>query len=484
MKTQKISAFIILTLWVGALNGQVRQPHSLYYMETIPQISQMNPAFQPRANGYLSLPVNFNIDLFSDLAPKDIFQRQGNNWYTPFDEPFDFYKLKQSIGKNSFSLNGGLDLDIIGYGLRVGKGYLSIGVSEHITGSLSLPTDLITLADDKYPNGTTLDFSPLGINSMMYQQFRIGYSHKITDRLTVGMNIKPLFGQIAVVTDLEKFSFLTGEEQWNLDAKGAVYSSLPYEAVKNEEGKLDEFASRVDDYEFIDWFNDYGGAFRNPGIAFDLGASYRITDQLTVSASLNNLGFISWKEDLNSVSFSGKYTFESLEFDDTEDVVDQLEELLNSINDATDYKMHQNKFKTTLPPALHAGVSYQFFESLSAGFLSRTVFWKNSVSQSFNLSGYFQPYSFFALNAGATWQVKGSVYLGGGFTFLLGPLQFYLLSDFIPVSFTTVRVEDMDEFPIVERPKSLTMRIGLNLIFGRHGYTNKPMLEKRKNVWN
>ena len=103
MKAKKISGFIILGLLSVVVNGQVRQPHALYFMETIPQISQMNPAFQPRANGYVMLP-SMNIDFLSDLAVKDILQKNGNRWDTPVQKYYDYDILWKSIGKKAAML--------------------------------------------------------------------------------------------------------------------------------------------------------------------------------------------------------------------------------------------------------------------------------------------------------------------------------------------------------------------------------------------
>ena len=492
MNAKKISGLIILALFVVTVNGQVRQPHSLYFMETIPQISQMNPAFQPRANGYVMLP-SVNVDFHSDLAMKDMLQQNGNDWYSPVEKQYDYAKLYQSIGKNAAMFNTGIDVDIFGYGLRAGNGYFSIGFSEHVSSNFALPADLFIITEKGFPNGTTLDFTPMHSQAIAYKQFLVGYSHRLNNKLTVGINIKPLFGQFAVATDIQNFVIRTKEEQWDINARGNLYSSLPCDVIMNEDGKIHDIKFRYessdenpDEYQFNDWLQDYGLAFHNPGIAFDLGASYRIDDRLTASISLNNLGLIYWKEDLNSISFDGKYKTNGLYYDLSKD--DDIEDLLinlgDSIANAVKYKVKNDKFKTALPPVLHAGASYQLNESLSAGFLSRTVFWKNCVRQSFNLSAYFQPYSFIALNAGVTWQVKSNVFLGGGLTFFVGPLQIYVLADHAPVTYSRLTIDDKKIPYLPGRLKTVTVRTGVNLVFGKHGYVNRPMLDKRKSSWN
>ncbi|MDR1673380.1 MAG: DUF5723 family protein [Bacteroidales bacterium] len=488
MKVKKISCFILSALSGVIVSVQAQTPMSLYFMETVPQISQMNPAYQPRANGYLSLP-SIGFDFRSDFAVKDMLQQQGDRWYTPIEKQFDYALLRKSIGKKAAMLNSNVDVDIIGFGFRTGNGYLSFGISEHVVVNTALPSDLFKITESGFPDETSLDFSPLRIQAVAYKQFRIGYSTKINDKLSIGVNVKPLFGQVAIATDIRKFTLHTGEYQWDVYAQGDIYSSAPYEVTTDSEGKIDDTELREDLETNEDWIRQYGTGFNNPGIAVDLGATYRINERFVVSAALNNLGFISWKDDLNGVAFNGNYTFNGVEYDVTDDRDDLFDDLLDSLENAINYHVQHDKFNTKLAPVFYAGANYQLTKAVSAGLLSRTTFWRKGVRQNFNLSLYLQPYSFVALNVGANYQVKGNVYLGGGFTFFFGPLQFYFLTDYVPVRYSTIRIDDGneigDEIPYIpERQKTVTFRTGLNLIFGRHGYVNKPMLDRGTSSWN
>ena len=488
----KISTVIWSALFAVSVNGQVRQPHSLYFMETIPQISQMNPAFQPRANGYVSLP-NVNIDLNLDFAMRDLIQKRGNilEWDLPVEKQFDYNKLRKAIGKNAAMINVETDVDIIGFGFRAGNGYFSFGVSEHQSLNCLLPSDIFNISEKGFPNGATFDFSPLlNTREMAYMQILIGYSSKVNDKLSIGMNIKPTFGHVAMVTKTDKFKMTTGEK-WNLDVKSDIYSSGPIDEVRTDKnGKIDKVEFRdFNDYILGDWINDYVLSFHNPGIAVDLGAEYKIDEKITVSASLNNLGFISWNTDLNSIPINGNYQFNGLNWDVSVTTPEEFKELFktlgDSIVDAMSYSVRHDKFKTMLSPVLYAGASYHLNQAISVGVLSRTAFWNNGVRQSFNASVYLQPYSFVAMNMGLTYQVKGNIRLGGGFTIFGGPLQFYMLIDNVPVYYSTLTIDKGDKIPYFpERIKTITVRAGLNLVFGKHGFINRPMLDKGRSSWN
>ena len=493
---KKISHIIILSAFIlFAANGQVRQPHQLYFMDGIPQIVQMNPALQPKANGYVFFPgFNANVDLYLGLTLKDAFQQQNNNVYTPFEKEYDYKKLNRSLGRKATMFNGGADLDILGFGWRTNNGYFSFGLSYHGFINAALPSDLLKILDDPMPN--KIDFSPLGVRGMAYAQFRFGYSREITEKLTVGVSVKPIIGNIGATTRLSDFELRTGRDQWTLSGNGGFYLSAPIKIIQDSEGNFDVDDSLMDDFKDMKAM-DIGRSFINPGIAFDFGASYKIDDRLTVSASLNNLGFISWNKNASIVTFpGGSFSFDGVEIDISkdEDIGKQMEgqfgNLFDDIMDGLDGTVNHDGFSTFLPTVVHLGATYQLTRRSTAGLLSRTVFYPSgSVRQSFNLS-YYTPVigNFLLFNTGLTYQINSTVYSNLGLIFNFGPLQFYTLFDYIPLHWARTTIDgeplfDMD-FPLPSHLNSFTARLGLNFTFGRHGFRNNPMLNKGKSSWN
>jgi hypothetical protein len=449
---------------------------SLYFMETVPQTSRVNPAHRPRGNVFVSLPsVSFNFR--GDLAVRDLLQQQGDKWYLPIEKQYDYSKLYKAIGKRSTMFNINAEIDLLGFGFRAGKGYVTFGISEHVASTVGLPSDLFKITERGFPNNSTLDFSPLRLQAMAYKQYLLGYSRPVNEKLTVGANLKALFGQVAVATDIRKFNLNTGDTEWSFDVEGDVYASMPVTVTNNPDKDFPEIEEQKD-LEVKDYIQKYA-MFSNPGFAIDLGASYRFDERLTVSAALNNLGFISWNQDLGGLTFQGNYPFRGINYDaSTDDGDGPFDALVDSLETTIDYSGTEGKkFTTTLAPLLYVGGSYRLTPAISVSLLSRTAFWKKGVRQNFNLSLNLQPYSFVAFNIGINSQIKGNTYFGTGFSIYLGPLQFYLLSDYIPVRYSTVTINE-DKIPFVPmRQKEVTFRTGLNLVFGRKGYVNRPMLD-------
>jgi hypothetical protein len=483
MKLKNTYTCLLLAALCGAgLPARAQDPASLYFMNVIPQATHLNPAIQPRGNVFVSLP-SMSLNFHSDLAIKDLLQQHGGKWYSPIETQFDYGLLRGAIGKKSTMFNIDSEIDILGFGFRTKKGYFSFGISEHITMLSTIPSDLFKIPEAALDNAS-LDFSPLRIKAMLYKQISIGYSHAINDKLTVGANLKPIFGQAALSVKMKKFALKTSANEWSVDIKGDMHASAPITMTEKKDGDKNDFPDiETKDLESSDYVSNYGTSLSNPGLAVDLGATYKYSEWFTFSAALNNLGFISWKDDANGLSVGGRYTFNGIEYstgDDSDDAFDQFSDTLKNI---LNYDTNHERFTTSLPPVLYLGAACNLTQSISVGLLSRSTFWRKGYRQNFSLSLNLQPYTFVALNLGVNQQIKGNTYFSGGFSLFLGPLQFYLLTDYAPVRYSTATI-DGNEMPFVpERQKEVILRTGLNLVFGRKGYVSRPSLSKLKNDW-
>lgn len=476
MKQINTIRILIVGCLVGlsfGLSGQ--NPMALYFMETIPQVSQINPAMQPRANRFYAI-LSVNQVFQSDLAFKDAFQKSGNDWVTLNSERFDYKKLYNVLGSTS-NFNEYADINLFGFGFRTQKGYFTFSMSDRIVVQSGIPADLFKIMESGFPDNSHFNFSTLNQKMMAYKQFSFGYSHNITDKLTIGVNLKPLFGQVAMKTDIEKFDLYTNRQAWEIIGEGTIYSSLPIEVDYTQGEFPDEI--REQDLEDKDYIERYGTSFKNPGLATDLGAVYKFNGQWTFSAALNNLGFIRWKNDLNNLSFDGNYLFEGVSVDaaNKDNIDEAFEDIADSLKTVISWNTSHGKFGTGLTPSFYLGASYHLNPAISLGLLSRSTFQKQNFRQDFSLSANLQPYSFVALNLNLSQRIKGTTHMGLGLTFLAGPVQFFILTDHLPLRYSEVEV-DGDTFPVSERMKDITVMTGLNFVFGRHGYRDKPLLDR------
>jgi hypothetical protein len=471
MRSNYILKLIIVFLFV-AISAKGQDPMGLYFMQTIPQSSLTNPALQPRANWYIQL-ASVNQYFQSDLAFKDAFQDQGNGeWVDMLSSRFDYNKFYKATGKAA-NFNHYLDIGALGFGFRSGSDYFTFSLSVKNVLQTGLPSHLFKIPEKGMPAGETFDFSTYRIKEMAYKEFSIGYSREWNDELTVGVNVKPLFGIATAVTDFNTFKLNTSLKQWDLIVKGNVHASAPLDVTEGEPGDFPKEVEyiKMEKEEYIDYLT----SFSNPGLALDFGVAYKLTDDITLSAAISNLGFISWNRDMHSIAFDGTYSFEGVEVNGFKDNDDLFSDIADSIKTIIDFDYNNKKFATRLTPSLHLAGTYHLNNSISLGLLSRSVFQSHNLRQEFNVSANVQPYSFIAFNVNYSYRVNGANGLGTGFSILNGPLQFYFLMDYLPTHYTNVDFDGEDIF-MLPNQKDLSFKFGINLIFGRHGYRDTPMI--------
>lgn len=339
-----------LGLFIMAAGLKAQSPMGLYYMETIPQVSHLNPAMQPRANGFFALP-NVNQLFQSDVAFSDVFQDVGGGeWVDPRSRRYDFAQLYKATG-DAFNINEQVDVGLLGFGFRSGRDYFSFALSVKGAVNMGTPYDLLKIGENGFPAGSKFDFSTLRTKTITYKEISLGYSREWNEYLTVGVNVKPLFGMVGMQSDINRFELHTSRQQYDLFVDGHIYSSAPLEVV---EGAPGDFPESVEGKEMSDsdW-SSYLSSFKNPGIALDMGAVYALNDQWEFSAALNNLGFIKWTEDLNSLSFDGTYSFKGLEVDGSnkDDLDAAVEAIGDSLKTVINYGVGQESFSMGLIPA-------------------------------------------------------------------------------------------------------------------------------------
>jgi hypothetical protein len=122
--------------------------------------------------------------------------------------------------------------------------------------------------------------------------------------LTVGAKFKMLYGVGGVRTEKNKINLTTDADiyQLTVDADYVVRSSgvIDYQSLEDLDINVDVFSTE-------NFFKS------NSGFGFDLGASYKLGEKLTLSASILDLGKITWDLDAKSYTASGLYRYEGID---------------------------------------------------------------------------------------------------------------------------------------------------------------------------
>ena len=403
-----------------------------YFMEGTHYRQQLNPALAP-GRGYLNLPVigTFNASVNSStLGYQDVMDIIDNS------EGGDFFKSDAFINKldNLNNLNVNLSTDILSAGWYKGKNFWSFNIGLRNDIGASIPKGMFEFlremdglsAYDNLERLSNIDqkvgHQSLEINS--YAEVGVGLARNITERLTVGARVKALLGVGNLKLDINNIavnSNLSGYNTGDLnDLNGRA--EIRVDATLENSSKLIELSEDdgvVDEIEF----GTFGLA--GYGLGIDLGASYKLMDKLTLSASLLVLGFMKWSKNNTSVAkATANQSYDLTNSSDRYEFVDKVAsgEVLNfdMLNMTLD-KSAQKDRSTSLTSTLVLGAEYELLgDLLAVGALYTGRFAKPETLNELTLSANIRPKNNLNLALSySLWQGSGKTF---GVAAKLGPI--------------------------------------------------------------
>ncbi|NDV57849.1 hypothetical protein D0T85_07000 [Bacteroides sp. 519] len=408
-----ITTFLVLFV---SFYASAQYSRTSYFMEGASQRIQLNPALRPTkgfvdilAIGALNVSASTNAISVSDIT-------------TFIDSEDEFYNRSKMYNrlKEDNRLNVNLNTDIISFGFYKGKGFWSANIGLRTDIGASIPKGMFEYARDFYNEGVgktgVYDIRNQSVNLNAYTEVGVGYSRIITDKLTVGAKVKFLLGIANAEIKLDQLYIDEGGTYTEIRSKGHIDVSM---SGMDLETSIDE----DDGKEYIDDIDFDKFGFAGYGAGLDLGATYRVLDNLTVSASLLDLGFISWSAGSTT---SGKAAKDfRVDYDGTgylgSDGIFDLE--------LPGYEIVGSKSRTTsLAATFVVGGEYAFLNNkLSAGLLSVTRFGNPKTLSEITLSANYRPKSWF--NATFSYSLLQSGLKTFGLGVKVGPL--FLATDYM-----------------------------------------------------
>jgi hypothetical protein len=478
---------IIGIICLTALPAQAQQNNSLYFMDQLPQCTQLNPAMQPYFGFHLGVPGISSIEINggnSAVGFNNILQYNATLdsmvWFLYDEESQD--KFLSKFKKTNF-VYANASIDLFSIGLRVNSNYFSFYVGDRIEARFNIPYDLVRLAvkgnQDSIGLNTptqTFDFSTFGIDATWYREYALGFSREINNKMTFGLRGKLLFG-MGNVTTKSSTVYLeeTGYQLWRPHTSMEVNSSIPrLKVVTDNKDKVDSI-----DFENINNSDEARDMFlsnRNSGFALDLGIVYKPVPFLSIAASVLDLGYIRWKDNTHNFTQDASYDLRGVKMD-LSDSADMIQTLLDTLENTFTYHTNTDPYTTTLSPKLYAGAQLRIANDLGLSFLTRMQLIERSLRSQYTLSLNFYPANSFLLTVSYTIADKMYDNLGFALSSKLGPLQWYIMSERIPLYYN----RDKTGTYIPAYAKNINLRLGVNIVIGkqRHKriYKDRPLVE-------
>lgn len=438
----------LVLLFMVLLSSQpifAQRNFSLYQLNTTAQSHYLNPAFKPNSKVYLSLPLGMQSfgASHSGFTVNHLIHSRSQD---------DSLELKPAIAIDKMAklnfVNLDLQNEIFGFGFRTKKSYFSFGIVHRSQINFMYSRDLFRFAFEGNGQrflGERASLDGLGFNLNSYLEYGIGFNHKFGEKLTIGGRLKMLSGIANVHTRKSELGIFTDETTFDLTIDGAL--------EVNSSNMAPFFDSTTTNFNPA----KYAFNFDNRGFGLDLGAMYEMTEKISFSASVVDLGFINWKtNNRNFASTDFNYTFQGVNLNDfLKDSSDVFENLNDTLKDVFRQTENTNAYRTSLYTRFYIGGSYKFTEKLILSGLWYNEILHGKYRPGLTVAANFKAKEWFSATVNYTAYGRSFSNLGAGFSLRGGPIQFFLMSD------------NLLGFLVPQGSKNIHLTTGLSLLFGK-----------------
>lgn len=425
----KVTCVVGLLTVLGVTSGFAQGLRTSYFMDNVPARLKMNPALQP-ARGYFNVPVigAFGLSVSSNKLSIDDF-------VDIIENKNGFLESQKFINRldNKNTMNIDFTTDVLSFGFYSGKGFWTINLGARAIVSASIPKQMFEFARnaDNFDLGDKYDIKNMELHADVFSEIGLGYSRPVTDNLTVGGRFKVLVGVGNLDAKIDEILVNADSDyqNWEVRTKGKLEASM-----KGLELEYDSEHNYINDIDI-----DSPG-ISGFGFGIDLGASYKILNNLTVSAAILDLGFINWsKSNTTIATTNSQHTYKDFAGDidpgDYEGInPDNYQDYISSNTDIFDLDLIQfqegeaKSRKTTLRSTLNIGAEITLLNNkLGFGVLSSTQFTLPKSYSELTVSANYRPRNWFG--ATLSYSFLHSEFKTVGIGLKLGPI--FIGSDYL-----------------------------------------------------
>lgn len=387
-----------------AQNGIAQTLSTGYFTEGFLYRHQLNPALAPTKN-YVALPAmgQVGVELGTNVGI-DNFLYKKNGQTVTFMHPDVSANEVMSNLPNTSKMRIDIDPTILAAGFKAFNGYNTIQVNLRTQARLAIDNTLIAFLKEGTEN-KTYDISNTGVSAQSFAEIALGHSHQIGKKLRIGAKLKALAGIGFADVKLNKAQINLNEDAWTIVTNAESHMALA-QTTYHETYDDDNERYYVDGVNT----NNFTPKVCGLGLSADFGASYQINKNLSISAAILDLGFISWSH-VQEASTNGDLTFNTNDY------------TFSSDKDSPHYgeteaKRMQNDLMTLLyledngdignqtrflASTINVGVQYQLssYDKLSFGALGTTHLYGRFSDTHVTLSANWEPVKFFAMAVSA-----------------------------------------------------------------------------------
>ncbi len=445
--------FLYITLFAIANLSFGQYDLSFYQMgNATPQHNNYNAAVFPKGKAFFSLPVisGVNTSVSLGFGMNDILTKTGDSTLVDIDK----FLAEQTEGT---FMNYSFNPTIFMMGFRVGeKGFLTAFANERMDFTMFYPLKMIQFAwngNAEYV-GENYVIDDFKYNFTAYHEYGIGYGHTFNIagmNTTFGVRAKYLVGWAhAGIEEDVSMNIYTADAT----SENPYMMEVTLNSGKMVQAGFNQLESLQDDGAAIDYFINN----QNTGFGLDFGVDMDVTDRISAGLAINDLGFIDWKDDSESVSFNGtSFTIEGSAFDD----LDKLGETVQDSIDNLEIDTAAAEFRTSLNSKVFLSGSYRVTDQGYAMLTVSNFFNQGEMNSALGV-GYRQDFgNWFTFSLTGSYSKQFGPDFGAGLMLRGGFFQLYTNVDNI---MNTIDIPNAQGFNI---------KFGINFVFGKHGIPDK-----------
>lgn len=364
---------------------------------------QLNPAFG-NDKAFFSMPAlgNMSAGINGDLDVRDVIYNV-NGRTTTFMNPGVSVEEVMSNIKETNRTGVDIAVPVLAVGFKGFGGYNTVTLGTRVMADVKIPGAIFSFLKEGVAN-KTYDIGDIHTRATSYATLALGHSHQISKKIRVGANVKLLVGAGYAEADIERAQLALGENSWQVTTEGAINASV----------KGLQYKTKVNENTGHRYVNDVdvdGGGVGGFGAAIDLGVVVTPISDLTISASVLDLGFIKWDNNMLA-STNGERTFNSSQYtfnvDDNapnsfDNEWEQIKDALSGLYELDDCG-DTGSVTRSLGTTTNIGVEYKLpvYRKLSFGLLNTSRFQGDYSWTDFRLSANWEASKIFDASVSAT----------------------------------------------------------------------------------
>ncbi|CAL2101957.1 conserved protein of unknown function [Tenacibaculum sp. 190130A14a] len=429
----------------------------LYDFDEIPQTMLLNPSVKPTYKWHVGIPfisgISFDAGL-SEVTVADLFRNDGVDFTVKVRNAIDRISTEDYVSINN-------QIEILSGSFKLNqRDHLSFGFYTEFDFFANYPKDIIDLVNDGNTTNLNRTFllSQANVKTELISVLHAGIARKLNDKMTIGGRFKVYSGIANVTTSGNTGSFTTRLGQNNIYTHSL--SNISFNG----------YSSGVFFDDDIEASDIYGKLFLgNVGFGFDIGFTYQIDKQTKITASLLDIGYISYSKDNKNVAVRGNYTFSGIEFQYDSSNSDYWQNLIDDFKAQVPSEENENSYAVMRPIKFNGSYKYSWGKSRneeSCYDMTYKEYYNNSVGAQifsvfrpsgpkFALTGFYERRISKGINTKITYTIDDFSYtnFGLGLSTKIGKFQVYGL------------VDNLFGLSDIAATNSAAFQLGMNLIF-------------------